>query len=217
VKNFQLTDRNGNHYFCNDGVITLKRKLASDAEIVGEINFSGHLLIGRDQPIAQVSDRGIEVDKVAFGAIEIDKFVVMNTPRGCFARVKKEIVEDENVRWSMSFSFQEILVVPWEGLKPASITPSKDKTEQEIGDRSVLPNKVPMEQGEPESGLKPTLDTEIGLLRIPVTVDAKYRWWSGGQSLKDTLLELGATREVAEKYLPEFLVNKYWPETNEGW
>lgn len=37
-------------------------------------------------------------------------------------------------------------------------------------------------------------------LVIPFTAPKKYRWWQGGQRVKETLDELGASIEVIEKY-----------------
>ncbi len=39
-----------------------------------------------------------------------------------------------------------------------------------------------------------------GELRIPHNAPLKYRWWDGGQSIKETLDELGATQDVIDKY-----------------
>jgi hypothetical protein len=39
-----------------------------------------------------------------------------------------------------------------------------------------------------------------GILTIPFNADPKYHWWRGGQSLTDTLVELGADLEVIENY-----------------
>jgi hypothetical protein len=47
---------------------------------------------------------------------------------------------------------------------------------------------------------KPYLNDQ-GELIIPLTVDPKYRWWSGGQSLYDTLRELGASPEMLARYV----------------
>lgn len=35
---------------------------------------------------------------------------------------------------------------------------------------------------------------------IPFNSPKKYRWWDGGQSLFDTLKEMGAPEEILEKY-----------------
>lgn len=40
-----------------------------------------------------------------------------------------------------------------------------------------------------------------GELRIPMDADDKYRYWAGGQSIFDTLLELSAPDSVIEKYI----------------
>ncbi|MCP4665924.1 MAG: hypothetical protein GY849_06125 [Deltaproteobacteria bacterium] len=39
-----------------------------------------------------------------------------------------------------------------------------------------------------------------GELRIPHNAPHKYRWWAGGQSIKETLAELGADQDVIDKY-----------------
>ena len=43
---------------------------------------------------------------------------------------------------------------------------------------------------------------ERGCLVIPHDGDPKYHWWADGQSIKDTLIELKASREVWELYVP---------------
>lgn len=48
---------------------------------------------------------------------------------------------------------------------------------------------------------------EDGLLHIPLDAEAKYRWWEDGQSVWDTLLQLG----VAEKHVKRIL-NLYYLE-----
>ena len=44
-------------------------------------------------------------------------------------------------------------------------------------------------------------------LRIPFDSDTKYHWWAGGQSIDDTLAELGVALEVWERY-----TNQPYPE-----
>ena len=46
---------------------------------------------------------------------------------------------------------------------------------------------------------KPFID-KSEILIIPFNCDPKYHWWSGGQSIEDTLKELGASKEVMGKY-----------------
>ena len=40
-----------------------------------------------------------------------------------------------------------------------------------------------------------------GELVIPFDCDAKYKWWAGGQSVRETLTELNASPEVLCKYI----------------
>jgi len=48
---------------------------------------------------------------------------------------------------------------------------------------------------------KPYL-TDKGTLVIPMDVDRKYKWWVwGGQSLEETLKELGASQEIIDRYV----------------
>ena len=44
---------------------------------------------------------------------------------------------------------------------------------------------------------------ENGVLKIPFRAPLKYRYWQGGQSVKETLEELGASDEVKQKYIPK--------------
>lgn len=48
---------------------------------------------------------------------------------------------------------------------------------------------------------EPYIDSN-GDLRIPFNSDPKYHWWKGcGQSLLETLRELGASEETVKKYV----------------
>lgn len=42
--------------------------------------------------------------------------------------------------------------------------------------------------------------SERGDLVIPMNAAARYRWWDGGQSIDETLRELGVSRAVWERY-----------------
>jgi len=50
--------------------------------------------------------------------------------------------------------------------------------------------------------LKPYL-TENDELIIPSDAPVKYKWWNGGQSVKETLKELNATEEVVRRYVDQ--------------
>jgi len=39
-----------------------------------------------------------------------------------------------------------------------------------------------------------------GTLIIPFNSPQEYRWWNRGQSIKDTLRELGASDEILKRY-----------------
>lgn len=39
-------------------------------------------------------------------------------------------------------------------------------------------------------------------LVIPSDAPKKYRWWNGGQSILETLMEIGAWEETIEPYRP---------------
>jgi hypothetical protein len=47
---------------------------------------------------------------------------------------------------------------------------------------------------------RPHLNTR-GELIIPFTADPRYHWWAGGQSIRETLLELGAPPDVMARYV----------------
>jgi len=51
-----------------------------------------------------------------------------------------------------------------------------------------------------ESLVSPYIDSN-GDLRIPFNSDPKYHWWKCGQSLLETLRELGASEETVKKYV----------------
>jgi len=45
--------------------------------------------------------------------------------------------------------------------------------------------------------------TENGELIISSNAPAKYKWWNGGQSIKETLEELEAPEEVVHRYISQ--------------
>ncbi len=49
---------------------------------------------------------------------------------------------------------------------------------------------------------KPYL-TETGELIIPSDTPVEYKWWVGGQSVKETLEELNAPEEVVHRYIDQ--------------
>ncbi|XOF35299.1 MAG: hypothetical protein ACL93V_08450 [Candidatus Electrothrix sp. YB6] len=55
----------------------------------------------------------------------------------------------------------------------------------------------------------PFLD-DLGRLRIPLDADDKYRYWSGGQSVFATLLELGASDKEIEAHIGPISTPKSW-------
>ena len=68
-------------------------------------------------------------------------------------------------------------------------------------------------------GGTPYLD-RLGIPRIPPDCEPKYRHWSGGQPLLDTLLEMGASdrvidMRVTKEYSPESW--RRWVEIKAGW
>ena len=66
--------------------------------------------------------------------------------------------------------------------------------------RKVISSNIQAIVTEMESLPSPYL-TEHGELRIPIDCERKYRWWQGGQSVRETLIELGAPEQVIEKYV----------------
>lgn len=48
--------------------------------------------------------------------------------------------------------------------------------------------------------LQPLPYLDNGILRIPFDSPQKYHWWNRGQSIKDTLRELGASDEILKRY-----------------
>ncbi len=45
--------------------------------------------------------------------------------------------------------------------------------------------------------------TENGELVISSDAPSKYKWWDGGQSVKETLDELGASEEVMHRHISQ--------------
>lgn len=56
---------------------------------------------------------------------------------------------------------------------------------------------------------KAYLDNQ-GRLRIPLDADDKYRWWQGGQSVFETLLELGASDKEIEAHIGPITTPESW-------
>lgn len=50
--------------------------------------------------------------------------------------------------------------------------------------------------------------TENGELIISSDAPSKYKWWAGGQSVKETLEELEASKEVVNRYIGQMKVLK---------
>jgi hypothetical protein len=49
----------------------------------------------------------------------------------------------------------------------------------------------------------PPYINDNGDLIIPCHVPGKYKWWKGGQSIKETLKEIGAPEEIKRRYLDQ--------------
>lgn len=47
-------------------------------------------------------------------------------------------------------------------------------------------------------------------LQIPGNCNGKYKWWAGGQSVFDTLLELEAPAHIIERYIDPIFTGKAW-------
>lgn len=52
-----------------------------------------------------------------------------------------------------------------------------------------------------DGALVPYIDHNGGLV-IPFRSPRHYRWWQGGQSVIETLIELGANQEIIKRYTP---------------
>ncbi len=49
--------------------------------------------------------------------------------------------------------------------------------------------------------------TPSGDLIIPMESDSRYHWWRNGQSILQTLLELGASEEILDRYVWNWRLN----------
>jgi hypothetical protein len=49
---------------------------------------------------------------------------------------------------------------------------------------------------------KPYISGDCTLV-IPFLSDPRYHWWSGGQSIHETLIEIGAKPDVIQRYVTE--------------
>lgn len=58
-----------------------------------------------------------------------------------------------------------------------------------------------LEATAPEDGFVLPWLSPDGVLTIPYRAPAKYRYWKGGQSLLETLVELGASDDIKAKYM----------------
>jgi hypothetical protein len=52
-----------------------------------------------------------------------------------------------------------------------------------------------------DDGVTPPYISEHGELIIPFSAPKKYRWWQGGQTVRETLKEIGATDEIKRRYV----------------
>ena len=60
-----------------------------------------------------------------------------------------------------------------------------------------------LEAGNNDNAATPPYIDASGCLHIPFNAPKKYRWWQqGGQSVLDTLEELGANKAIKAKYTP---------------
>ncbi len=66
-----------------------------------------------------------------------------------------------------------------------------------------------IEATDAESGFGVPFLDPTGCLYIPANAPKKYRWWQGGQSISETLTELGASDEIKIKYAGPELPGKY--------
>jgi hypothetical protein len=72
-------------------------------------------------------------------------------------------------------------------------------------------NNTPAKDGTQQP--KPYIDSS-GNLMIPTLGPEKYHWWSGGQGVLETLIELGADEETIKKYLDLTTNAKTQPKTS---
>ncbi len=56
---------------------------------------------------------------------------------------------------------------------------------------------------------------DSGELIIPLDCQEKYRWWAGGQSIFETLIELDAPDNVFEKYIGSVTSSCSWRQIQE--
>jgi hypothetical protein len=74
---------------------------------------------------------------------------------------------------------------------------SEENQEPSIKDKQHRPD---ISTGSSSTTNKPYLaNNERGLI-IPSNCPDKYRYWAGGQSLRETLQELGASEEIMNRY-----------------
>lgn len=79
----------------------------------------------------------------------------------------------------------------------------KDLELESQGDRTVVIEKPDSEMNNVKSCLyreAPHI-TESGDLIIPFDCDSKYHWWSNGQNMLTTLLELKASEKILDRYV----------------
>jgi hypothetical protein len=61
--------------------------------------------------------------------------------------------------------------------------------------------EVILEATSTDDGATPPYIDEQDRLVIPFNAPQKYRWWQGGQTLEQTLEEIGATDEIKRRYV----------------
>ncbi len=93
------------------------------------------------------------------------------------------------------------------GLFGSKTSVTEERTAVEVCKVPLVPEvRRPLKEGKYSS---PQLDDQ-GRIRIPGDCDPKYRWWQGGQSPFETLLELGASDKEIEAHIGPISTPEDW-------
>ncbi len=77
-----------------------------------------------------------------------------------------------------------------------------DKSFRDFNKKEMLELAMVICEAADSEGWTPPHINKDGNLVVPTTAPLKYRWWVGGQSVLDTLKELGASEEIIKSYTP---------------
>ena len=195
----ESTDTKGNKFFFERNGKAYVQFYGDEEKIyIGEFNEEGHFVVAREKATNYMMHGMWPISSLVLNRIPEDKYVIFNTINGVYAIKKSEIAgtkSNPEVKMSIAYKYHYVHLVPQKIMRKAAF-----KKDSGI-------NKHP--DADKKKG-KPYING-AGQLIMDENIDPKYKYWEGGQSLEETLIELRATKEIAQKYLMPWQV-KAWPD-----